>query len=117
MRADEFLSDKYVAVFLRHNFGRMTQNKKFSPRIVVCQGIAFGGLRDRNAHYGIGFSTMEKGYFESGLLINDLWVIKKLLSFGVGAFVRYGAYYLPKPQYKTIDNFAFKVSFRVPFER
>ena len=117
MRADEFISDKYISVMIRHNFGRMTQNKKFSPRIIFCQGIGFGGLKNRNDHIGIDFKTMEKGYFESGLMIGDLLVIKKLLSFGVGVFVRYGAYYLPKPQHKTIDNFAFKVSFRVPFER
>ena len=117
MRANEFLSDKYVSLFIRHNFGRMTQNKKFSPRIIFCQGIGFGALRSPNAHIGIDFKTMEKGYFESGVMINDLLVIKGLLSFGVGAFARYGAYYLPKPHYKTIDNFAFKISFRVPFER
>ncbi|MCL2435689.1 MAG: DUF5686 family protein [Lentimicrobiaceae bacterium] len=117
MRPDEFLSDKYATLFIRHNFGRMTQNKKFSPRIIFCQGIGFGGLRSPESHIGINFKTMEKGYFESGLMIGDLLVIKGLLSFGVGAFVRYGAYYLPKPQYKTIDNFAFKVSFRVPLER
>jgi hypothetical protein len=117
MRADEFLSDKYASLFLRHNFGRMTQNRKFSPRIIVCQGIGFGGLRNQDFHNGISFKTMEKGYFESGLVLDDLLVIKWILSFGVGAFVRYGAYYLPKPEYKTIDNFAFKVTFRVPFER
>jgi hypothetical protein len=117
MRPNEFLSDKYVSVFIRHNFGRMTQNRKFSPRIVFCQGIGFGGLKSRESHIGIDFQTMEKGYFESGVLVNDLWVIKGLLSFGVGAFMRYGAYYLPQPDYKIIDNFAFKVSVRVPFER
>jgi hypothetical protein len=117
MRADEFLSDKYVTLFVRHNFGRMTQNRKFSPRIIICQGIGFGGLKDTNAHKGIVFKTMEKGYFESGIMIGDFLVIKRLLSFGVGAFVRYGAYYFPKPEYKNIDNFAFKVSFRIPFER
>ncbi|MDR2972145.1 MAG: DUF5686 family protein [Bacteroidales bacterium] len=117
MRADEFLSDKYVSLFIRHNFGRMTQNKKFSPRIIVCQGITFGGLKKSESHFGIDFKTLEKGYFETGIMIGDLLVIKRILSFGVGTFVRYGAYYLPKPKYKTIDNFAFKVSMRVAFER
>lgn len=117
MRANEFLSDKYVSLFIRHNFGRMTQNKKFSPRIIVCQSIGFGKLNNLSDHIGMNIKTMEKGYFESGVMINDLLVIKGLLSFGVGAFARYGTYYLPKPHYKTIDNFAFKVSFRVPFER
>jgi hypothetical protein len=113
MRADEFLSDKYATLFIRHNFGRMTQNKKFSPRIIICQGIGFGGLKDPVSHIGINPKTMEKGYFETGLIIGDLLVVRSLLSMGVGVFVRYGAYYLPK----TIDNFAFKVAFRVPFER
>jgi len=117
MRPDEFLSDRYATLFIHHNFGRMTQNKKFSPRIIFCQGIGFGALRSPESHIGINVKTMEKGYFESGLMIGDLLVIKGLLSFGVGTFVRYGAYYLPKPQYKTIDNFAFKVLFRVPLER
>jgi len=117
MRPDEFLSDKYVSVFIRHNFGRMTQNKKFSPRIIFCQNIGFGGIRNPDIHKGIRFKTMEKGYFESGLMIGDLLVIKGVISFGVGVFVRYGTYFLPKPQYKTIDNFAFKISVRVPFER
>jgi len=117
MKPNEFLSDKYVALFLRHNFGKMSQNKKFSPRIIVCQGIGFGGLQSPNSHVGLNFKTMEKGYFESGVVVNDLLVIKNLLSFGVGIFIRYGAYYLQKPQYKTIDNFAFKATFRVPFDR
>ena len=117
MRPDEFLSDKYLSLFLRHNFGRMTQNRKFSPRIIVCQGIGFGTLKNPEAHWGIDFKTMEKGYFESGVVIGDLLTIKGLLSFGVGAFVRYGAYYLPQPENKIINNFAFKVNVRVPFER
>ena len=116
MRADEFLSDKYISVFLRHNFGRMTQNKKFSPRIIVCQGIAFGTLKNPEYH-NINFKTLEKGYFESGLIISDLLVIKGLVSFGIGVFARYGEHYLTKPQHRPIDNFAFKVNFRVPFER
>ncbi|MDR0206275.1 MAG: DUF5686 family protein [Bacteroidales bacterium] len=117
MRPDEFLSDKYVSLFIRHNFGRMTQNKKFSPRVIVCQGIGFGTLKNSETHWGIVLKTMEKVYFESGVIIGDLLTIKGLLSFGVGAFVRYGTYYLPQPENKILDNFAFKVNIRVPFER
>lgn len=117
MRPNEFISDKYISLMIRHNFGKMAKNRKFSPRIILCQGIGFGALRSSDAHKGIDFNTMEKGYFESGLIIEDLLVIKRVLSFGIGAFVRYGEYYLPKPEFKTIDNFAFKIRFRVPFER
>jgi hypothetical protein len=46
---------------------------------------------------------MEKGYFESGILINNL-LNQWFFGIGVGAFYRYGPYSLNK----TIDNFAFK---------
>ena len=49
--------------------------------------------------------TMEKGYFESGLVVKGLLNLP-LVKVGGGVFYRYGAYSLPK----TIDNFAFKYS-------
>lgn len=108
MRPNEFLSDSYVFLFLRHNFGKMLKGR-FSPMIVLCQNIGFGWLR-HSGHDGIHFNTMEKGYFESGLMIDNLLSIKDLLAVGVGFFYRYGPYALPR----QLDNFAFKVSMTVP---
>ncbi|MEG1555137.1 MAG: DUF5686 family protein [Bacteroidales bacterium] len=109
MRANEFLSSTEVSLFVWHNFGKMTQNRRFSPKIVLCQNIGFGWLNNKKSHYGVTFKTMEKGYFETGILVEDLLVILKAFSFGVGAFYRYGAYAYER----QIDNVAFKINFRV----
>lgn len=109
MRPNEFVSDAYVGIFLRHNFGKMWEGK-FSPRIVLCQNIGFGWLRFAGDHRGVSINAIEKGYFESGLMIDNLLAVKDILAMGVGVFFRYGPYMLDK----TMDNFAFKVSLTVP---
>ena len=113
MRPNEFVNNTYFSIFFRHNFGRMTQNKNFSPRIVLAQNIGWGMLFEAKKHKGVPSQGLEKGYFETGVVVEDLLVIYKLLAFGVGVYYRYGAYSLPK----TIDNFAFKLRFRVSVER
>lgn len=110
MRPNEFLSDAYFFLFLRHNFGKMTHNQRFSPRIEICQNIGFGWLRHPEIHDRIDFKTMQKGYFESGIMIHNLLSYKNILAMGLGVFYRYGAY-----AYRNeINNFAFKVSLTVP---
>jgi hypothetical protein len=51
---------------------------------------------------------MEKGYFESGLLINNLLRFQ-LFRYGLGVLYRYGPYAFGK----TIDNFAFKLTLQL----
>lgn len=109
MRPNEFVSNAYVGIFLRHNFGKMWEGK-FSPRIVLCQNIGFGWLRYANDHSGVSMQSMEKGYYESGLMLDNLLAVKDILAMGVGVFFRYGPYMLEK----TFDNFAFKVSLTMP---
>ena len=53
---------------------------------------------------------MEKGYYESGILINNILNLG-FYSFGVGAFYRYGPYSLDK----ISDNFAWKFTMTFPF--
>jgi hypothetical protein len=110
MRPYEFLSDKYLNIFFTHNFGSLLFKKpKFKPQFVIAQNYGWGTLK--NASYqGIDFKEKDKGYLESGLIINNLIKLKYLNAFyigiGVGTFYRYGYYSLDK----TIDNFAFKIS-------
>lgn len=112
----EFLSDEYVNVFLSHNFGSLLfKTEKFRPEFQVFTGVGYGTLRDSSRHQGIGFKTMEKGYYESGLMINNIiranYFNVCYLGLGGGAFVRYGAYAYPKWE----DNMAYKISFTVTF--
>lgn len=107
MRSNDFLCDKYAFAFLRHNFGKMTNNKRFSPQIILCQNIGIGGLRHPELHKGIFFEDLSQGYFETGIIFDHLVDLLKTCSLGVGLFYHYGPYYQPK----TWDNFAIKIRF------
>ena len=107
MEANEFLSSAFTTLFFRHCFGKLRKGKTYNPKIVLCQNIGFGWLKHPESHYGVEFKTMEKGYFESGIVVEDLLVLMKCLSFGAGVFYRYGAY----ARDNEMDNFAFKLRF------
>jgi hypothetical protein len=112
----EFLSDQYVNLFLSHNFGTLLfKTEKHRPEFVVFTNIGYGRLHDSTRHQGIDFKTMEKGYYESGLMINNIVRANYLnvfyLGLGGGAFMRYGAY----ANKKWEDNMAYKLSLTVTF--
>lgn len=107
MRSNDFLCDKYAFAFLRHNFGKMTNNKRFSPQIILCQNIGIGGIRHPELHKGIFFEDLSRGYFETGIIFDRLVDLLKTCSLGIGIFYHYGPYYQPK----TWDNFAIKIRF------
>ncbi|NPD46880.1 MULTISPECIES: DUF5686 and carboxypeptidase-like regulatory domain-containing protein [unclassified Lentimicrobium] len=112
MSANEFLSDRYVSAFLSHNFGNLIfQGKKFKPEVVLVTNIGFGWLNHPEQHLNIGFKTMEHGYFESGILINDL-VNLYLYNIGIGATYRYGAY----SNRLVEDNLSVKISLTFPIK-
>lgn len=110
MRPYEFLSDKYLNIFYSHNFGSLLfESPKFKPQFVIVQNSGWGTLK--NASYqGIDFKEKDKGYLESGLIINNILKFKYInafyVGFGIGTFYRYGYYSFDK----TRDNFAFKLS-------
>lgn len=102
----EFFSSEYVHFHFRHSFGSLLfKTKKFAPELVVTSSVGFGALSYQGLHAGESFSTMEKGYYESGVLINKILKLN-FTTFGVGAFYRYGPYELPKAS----DNFTLKMS-------
>lgn len=111
MRMNEFLSDRFAAIFFTHSFGKLLyKGNKFDPEIVVATNFGIGSLKNPERHLNIDFNTMEKGYYESGLLINDI-IDLKIYNLGLGVFYRYGPYSLEE----TIDNFAFKFTMVFPF--
>jgi hypothetical protein len=107
MRFNEFLSDRFISLFIKEDFEKLLfrPRGKFQPEIALVHNIGFGILPDKDAHTNIEFETMEKGFYEGGLLINNLFRMQ-LLRYGLGVFYRYGPYAYDK----TIDNFAFKLS-------
>lgn len=107
MHSNAFLCDKYAFLFLRHNFGKLFENKKFSPQIILCHNMAIGGLSHPQSHQLIHFQDLRKGYFESGIIIDHLVDILHMCSLGVGVFYHYGPYYEPR----IWDNLAIKIRF------
>lgn len=96
----EFLSDRYAYLFFNHNFGRLsgTRSKHFRPELSVIHNMGIGDLEDSEVHQGIAFNTLEKGFYESGVVILNMIRFKYLntIYFGLGAggFYRYGNYRL-----------------------
>jgi len=111
----EFISDRYASLFLQHNFGRLTGNKSrlFRPELSVVHNMGIGSLNKPANHTGIAFNTMEKGFYESGIVVSNIFRISYVdlvyFGFGVGGFYRYGNYSLPN----SSDNAVFKLVFNI----
>jgi hypothetical protein len=114
----EFASSKTVSLFAEHNFGNLLfkpKNLSFRPEFILVQAISYGRLDNAAAHKFIAVKVPEKGLFESGLMIRNLYR-RSILSFaylgiGGGVFYRYGHYALPR----SSDNWAFKWSISISF--
>lgn len=108
MRMNEFTSDVFASVHLRQNFGNLLfRTERFRPEIVLAASAGYGELRHDQRHVNLEPSTLEKGYYESGILFNNL-LRQWIFGYGLGVFYRFGPYSLPE----TIDNFAFKFTLR-----
>ena len=107
MRMNEFLSDEFVTVYLRQDFGSLLfKTKKFKPEILLITSFAFGRLEKPDLQQGIDFKTLEKGFYESGVLFNNLIRSANIIGLGFGVYYRYGPYAFAN----TKENFAYKLS-------
>ena len=102
MSFNEFISDKYVMVQARHNFDRFRISRKFKPRLSLISRFAIGDIQNPDFHQNVSFKKMNKGYLESGFVLNHLFK-----DFGISSFYRYGAY----SNAKFSDNLAIKLTY------
>lgn len=111
-RPYEFLSDRYINLFLSHNFGSLLFHEgNFSPSLSIHTNIGWGDLSHRAGNqYLMPYKTKDKLFTESGLQIDNLlkqeWAHIGYLGIGAGVYYRYGAYSNPEPK----DNIAFKLT-------
>jgi hypothetical protein len=109
MRMNEFLLSRYGALYFTHDFAKLLMKGGFfKPEFAIASNIGFGSLEYTESHHEVNYKTMEEGYYESGLLINNLLNLK-IYSIGVGAFYRYGPYAFDT----FIENAAFKVTLKL----
>ncbi|MCM4159444.1 carboxypeptidase-like regulatory domain-containing protein [Antarcticibacterium flavum] len=102
MYFNEFFSDRQAAVHLRHQFRPINIGSISNPRLVLVTRHVIGDFQNPAAHQNISFNTLQHGYSESGLELNQI-----LLGFGLSAAYRYGAYHLPTFK----ENFSLKFTF------
>lgn len=102
MYFNEFFSNKYAMLQLKHGLKRLKIVKKVRPELVLVSRMAFGDLDKPEQHAGFDYKTLRDGYFESGIEINQIYS-----GFGLIGFYRYGPNQLPRFE----DNLAVKLSF------
>lgn len=87
MTFNEFISERYVSLQGRYNFRRFQISNRFKPQLSLISRFALGTIDEPENHIGVEFQKMNKGYLESGFVLNHLFK-----GFGVSSFYRYGAY-------------------------
>jgi len=111
MRANEFYSDRYISLFLTHNFKNLLFSfGNYKPELLVVTNIAFGAMNNTTDHHNIEFNTLEKGYYESGIIIRKLLNLQ-IYDLGAGVLYRYGPSGFDSPT----KNFAYKLSLYYAF--
>jgi len=102
MYFNEFFSSQFVTAQVKHGLRKFTLFGKVKLSPVFVTRFAWGNMREKDEHVGITYNTLEKGYYESGVELNEIYRF-----FGLTFFYRYGPY-----QERTFDrNVAIKISF------
>jgi hypothetical protein len=106
MYFNEFFSSEFVFFQLKHGFQRIQLFKKIKPSFVLVTRMAWGNLEKPEQHIGIEYKTLNEGFFESGIELNQIYK-----GFGLSSFYRYG----PNQLSRFEDNIAIKLSFVFDF--
>lgn len=101
---NEFFSDRFATLQLKHALRPFNIAKRIQPQMVFISRFALGNMSAIERHQNISFGTLSKGYSEAGLELNQI-----VLGFGLSFAYRYGAYHLPIFE----DNIAVKFTFNL----
>lgn len=102
MRFNEFFSSQYVMLHFKHGFKRVELFKKVKPSLVLVSRMAWGNMKKPEQHVGLNYKTINEGYFESGIELNQIFS-----GLGLAGFYRYG----PNQLSRFEDNIAIKLTF------
>ncbi len=108
MYFNEFFSDKFATLQIKHKLKPFNISPWFKPQLILISRFAFGNMSSIERHENINFNTLKKGFSESGFEINKLF-----FGFGLSFAYRYGAYHLPSFE----DNIAFKFTFNIDLNK
>ena len=116
MGVHEFTASVYGALFYRHRLGRLkTAFKWMQPELELAHHAVWSKLSAEGTH-SLDLKSVEKGYTEAGVQINDLLRINYLnvayIGLGASLYYRYGAYAHPEGR----DNFYYRILLRFAFD-
>ena len=106
MYFNEFFSSEFVFFQIKHGFQRVKLFPKVKPSLVLVTRMAWGKLKKPEQHIGIEYKTLNEGFFESGIELNQIYK-----GFGLSGFYRYG----PNQLSRMEDNIAIKLNFVFDF--
>ncbi|HSP82832.1 MAG TPA: DUF5686 family protein, partial [Gillisia sp.] len=104
MYFNEFFSDRQAAVHIRHQLRPFRITDNINPEFALISRHVIGNFNNVEAHQNIEFNTLEHGFSEVGLELNQIF-----LGIGLSTAYRYGAYHLPTFK----ENFSFKFTFNL----
>jgi len=107
----EFFHDRQTTVITRYLFPPIgTPKGKIAPQFILHHGVGYGYMPERTATtHNTPFLTMDKGFFEGGVIFRNFVPLSKTLNFmklGCGVFYRYGTY---ANKNNMVKNFVFKI--------
>jgi hypothetical protein len=104
MGYNEFISDRFASIHVKHELKYFKIGKKFKPQITLVTRAAIGDIDNPSHHQGFVFKSLKKGYLESGIEFNSLFK-----GFGLSTFYRYGPY----KNSEWSDNLALKLTYNI----
>lgn len=91
MLPSEFYNSSQTAVFTRFTFNSFQTKANWNePQIGIHHAMGYGEMNTK-ANHSISFQSMEKGFFEGGLILNNL-LSTNSIGLGIAGFYRYGSY-------------------------
>jgi hypothetical protein len=107
MRTNEFMGNRFLAVHLLHDFGKLlVRGKKFQPGFAVLFNAGISSLDEPERHETLELRSADLPLMEAGLQINNL-VKSQISSLGIGAVYRFG------PQ--SLDSFRQNIALQLTF--
>ncbi len=108
----QYISDHYINTFFVYNFGSaLFKKSKFNPQIALALNMGWGIYSgDPELHRGVEIRDYGTGYFETGLLINNLLKIKVYKYFYGGLGI--GVYYALKNTNQN-SRWAFRLTYKL----
>ena len=112
MKLYGFFADRYIHSFMNYNFGNVIFKKsKFKPELSLALNVGWGKITgNTEIHENIEVRDYESGYYETGVIFNNLLRLKIYNYFygglGVGVFYGFG------PE-DDDGAFAFRISYEI----